>query len=192
MSTKRLLLLLGSIGLLVAGGIAWSNYYPASDMIGAAGLPGRTASGAGRQCQHWYRNSSLGPVPVRRVTCYGPYRSGPAQLRHDERVGYDPVTRRVTHVHREWEADDSLAWVQAQDSVAAALERRGGRLVSCGQVSPVLEHIRSRLIWRFSGYDVRLTAYRGIPGQSVLRWILQVDAFPGGAPECGGPAVRRA
>ena len=176
--------------LLALGVVAWSAYYPRSKMIAAVGLPGDRANDAGRHCQSWYRDSVLGKVPVRTAMCNGPFRVGIGVLRYDERVGYDPLTRRVTHVHRTWEVEDSLGWSEAQDSVVSAIEGRGGKRIQCARVSPALGHIRTQLIWRFPGYDVRLLAYRGLSGQAVPDWRLQVDAFPQRTPDCGGPAVR--
>jgi hypothetical protein len=189
-SAKLELLAVGAMVMIAAGVAAWDRYYPPSPMLAAAGLPGRAADAGGRHCGPWYRDTPVGSVALRWGTCSGPARDGAAQSGL-ERVGFDRWTRQLTAVHRSWRVPDSMAWTRAQDSIALALDRRGGTRLTCGrQINPALASIRASEVWRFPDYDVRLVAYGGASRQSVPVWQLQVNAFPGGAPECGGPRPR--
>ena len=159
-------------------------------MISVAGLPGATAADGDRTCRGWYRNSSLGKVPLRRVSCQT-FPTAPSVQRPKSRdiVHIDRLTRRTTHVFRSWEVADSVAWHIAQDSINRALSAHGGGRAECAPVDRRLSNLRSRSAWRFDGYYIRMTAYRMDADPGEPEWVLQIDAYPGWTAGCGAPSA---
>lgn len=171
--------------LLALALIAWRNHFPQSPMIAAVGLPGATAADAGRRCERWFLLTRWGRLPLREASCRAP---STRQRFEEGYVAFDIWTRRMTHVHRRFGVDDSPHLRHVRDSMVAALKERGAQFVSCARGSS-LPHILESSIWRLDGYDVRITGYRMIE-PDYHGWFIQVDGFPGAAPECGGTVVR--
>jgi len=177
----------------IAGGVviytvAWSRRVPTSPMFATIGLPGPRAD-AGRRCGHMYTRPAWHSLPTREIACIGPLRPPPhSYVGGRPEATVDAYNRRVTHAGRSWAIGDSASWDRVRDSVRIALERRGGAPWTCGRTNRHhLDHIRAIVYWRFPGYMVRLSAYSYIPGTPEARratWLLQLDAYPGAAPEC--------
>ena len=166
----------------------WLGYYPPSPMIIHAGLPGQAADDGGRRCERAFPSTTQGRIATLRVSCQSLSPVGGGR-REDHHISLDFWSRRTRHVHRLWQVSDSLAWARTQDSVAQALEHLGGQPAPCTwNALPESGPIKARGSWRFPGYDVRLVAYRHMQRTQPV-WMLQVDAFRGGAPECGGPPL---
>ncbi|CAN5191547.1 hypothetical protein BH23GEM2_BH23GEM2_23170 [soil metagenome] len=178
---------LGATLIFAAGAMAWSQYYPRSQLIRAASLAGERGSDADRECGLLRRQTAIGAIPLRTGTCSRVRREH--EYWHREMITFDGLTRRVTAVHRTWPLPDSMSWVSARDSVAAQLDGSGGRRIEC-DAGRRMEHILYKQHWRFDGYDVRLIAYGWIPPNPARLWLLQVDATPGVAPECALGASR--
>jgi hypothetical protein len=93
-----------------------------------------------------------------------------------------------------WTASDSMAWDHVRDSIVTAFRGRGGEPLACEEHAPPLAHVASSTYWRFPDYDVRVLAYRYIPGAfggepnsgdvASLRWVIQLDGWPDRAPWC--------
>lgn len=166
----------------------WTRHYPSTPIFAVMGLAGPRAD-AGRSCGHMYRRLLWHSLPTRRVVCEGPtYRDG-GRFASGPRVTTDALTRRVTHATRTWQAPDSTRWEQSQDSVRIALQRHGGREIDCERPGRQwdLQHMRPAAFWQFPGFSVRMIAYSFIPGMPVGQrpeWLIQLDVYPGGAPEC--------
>ena len=186
--TKSRLAILGVGALLAMLAYLWLGYFPPSPMIVHAGLPGEAADDGDRRCVRALPSRTQGQIATLRVNCRSVSHVH-GELRDDRLISMDFWSRRTRHAHRLWQVPDSLAWAGAQDSIAQALERSGGEIASCTwNALPESAPIKARRSWRFPDCDVRLVAYRHVQGTQPV-WVLQVDAFRGGAPECGGPPL---
>ena len=186
--TRSRLAILGVGALLGTLAYAWLGYFPPSPMIVHAGLPGEAADDGDRRCERAFPSRTQGRIATLRVNCRS-VSHGHGELRDDHHISMDFWSRRTRHAQRLWQVPDSLAWTRAQDSVVQALEFLGGKTAWCAwNALPESGPIKARRSWRFPGYDVRLVAYRHMQGTQPV-WVLQVDAFRGGAPECGGPPL---
>lgn len=179
---RWLLGIAAALAVLMGIAAVWLRFHPRTPMLEVAGLEGERASGGGRDCQRWLRPTRFGMVPTGRGRCARVERR--TFPRREQAVEYDLWTREVTHVRHLWEPRDSLGWEQAQDSVATAMEQRGGRRLDCNPFAiGKLPHLRAQRAWRFPAFDIRLTAHRWSPPKP-WEWMLQVDAFPDGARGC--------
>jgi hypothetical protein len=186
---KYILAVLGAVALAGLGVRAWLRYYPASDLVTAIGLPGPSAD-VGTRCDRWVRRYGRLHLPTRRVTCARhPGKQWPGHS-DEQQVDLDLLTRRVARASRLWTPSDSLAWQQAQDSVRTAIQQRGGVLMACTQRGLALGNVRSVQHWRVGDHTERLVAYHWTPETSLNGewrwepWMLQLDAYPGDAPDC--------
>ena len=161
---------------LLLGAFAWFEYYPASPMITALGLPGPKAN-LERRCGPNYRKIGIVRwVPTRDVVCRGVDTYGFLQERQD--VTLDTFTRRIGHAQRFWSQPDSNSWQFSRDSTITAMQRLGGRAISCFTAPNGLNpNVRDARYWRFSSYFVRLTSYRMVDPQNRSPWILQLDGY---------------
>lgn len=147
---------------MLTGLVAWLEYYPASPMITAVGLPGPRAD-TDRRCGSMYRQLPgpgsygfriHGPgdlvyqwrperrrsyprvirYPTRLIVCQG---SSGLESRHEsQNVSLDVITRRTSRVQRVWYLEDSASWKRARDSIASAMMRLGGRDLACRTFKP--------------------------------------------------------
>ena len=203
MPRRAPIVIAAAIGLALAAAVAWLRRTPASPMFATLGLAGPDATAGGRQCRPVRSFTRYGWVLTARAVCAGPARIAPDSAWRYDGAEVGRLSRRVESVRRAWAVADSLAWRRAQDSVATALARAGGRpRADCPNGSPDAPHAGAPVtvlgFWAFPGYTVRLWATHLLPivlparrpggPPVVLRpppWRVSVDASPAEPPECG-------
>lgn len=180
---------LGVVAFVGVGLHAWLDYFAGSDLVTAIGLPGPSAD-VGTRCGHWARRYGRFHVPTRRVTC-SRQRAMLWPRRFDEqRVEVDLLTRRVESATRSWTPTDSLTWQQTVDSVRVAVRQRGGLPLPCTRPERTISNIELMEHWRVGDHTERLIVYHWTPENSLngewrwQPWMLQLDAYAGGPPDC--------
>ena len=160
----------------------WCGLPPHSPMFAALGLPGPAANAGERHCGPWYRETPLRWIPLRGGTCAA---ADPRSPINYDRVSYDRLTHRVERIDVLRVPPDSATWHLQFDSIAAAITTRGGAPIVCSPPHPSLTHITMTRVWRFDGFDVRLTAsrFRDHAPRSP-EWLLDLQGFAPRAPEC--------
>jgi hypothetical protein len=168
-------------GLLV---IAWLNYYPTSPMLAALGIPGPRAN-TRRQCHRTNEPTMIGLMPTRMMYCNG--RSPSFYGESDQQyVNMDVVNRKLLHAGNMWISPDSSHWEKGRDSVAASLQRLGGRRFACVKGEGWLPQAAERRYWKFPTFYVRLVAYSWDTRRRGIRLATQLEGSLEPPPECTG------
>ncbi|MGH9419133.1 MAG: hypothetical protein ACRD3J_04105, partial [Thermoanaerobaculia bacterium] len=87
---RRTVIVLGVVVLVGCLIAAWFAHYPQSGMFATMGIAGPRAN-SGRLCTGYYRNTSLGRVPTRDVTCHREIDRG-SELVYQEYISMDAIT----------------------------------------------------------------------------------------------------
>ena len=153
-------------------------------MFAALGMSGPRAN-SGRRCGGFFRYTILSRfrVPTRGLVCRhdGPLYS---ELMLSDEVGMDRITRQLTSVSRRWSEPDSAHWVQAQDSLARAMERLGGQQISCNTSPYADAQGWPSRFWKFPNYYVRSYFAHWPRDRAPEEWVAQVSGFTNPPEEC--------
>jgi hypothetical protein len=174
--TTRTLVRIAVVAMLCAiVGALWRAVWRPAVQLHEVGLGGLLAE-SGRQC---------GDAPNGRWrTCYREVPGTQGRMDIPEQVTLDRRTRAISLIERHWDVSGAADVSRQFDSVARALERKGGQRIECPRPTDSGGRGDRLGAWRFRDQDVRVASSHLQPANGRSWWVLQIYAAPVGYSGC--------